>query len=167
MENGGVGDMTNGEAAAALAAMQRGVRAGAARVGPRNPVRYVLVTVLLAVTGGACFDIPPSLWGIGAILRFPLPLVICTIWTLYTRWEWSARPRVAGYGGVVVAAFFAMHLGFFAAAGLAGLALRDAGVSMPFAVAGLIYAVLMMVTVGFTGRRLADRYADRLTREPR
>ncbi|MDI6099228.1 hypothetical protein QLQ12_11545 [Actinoplanes sp. NEAU-A12] len=96
-----------------------------------------------------------------------MPLVICAVWTLYTRWEWLARPRMAGYGGIAVVVFFALHVGVFAIAGFAGMALRDAGIPVPFAIAGLIYAVLMISTVSFAGRRLAARYADRLSREPR
>ncbi|GAB7048438.1 hypothetical protein [Catenuloplanes indicus] len=159
--------MTSGEAAEALQVVGRGVRTGAAVVGPRSPTRYVLITGLLAAALGACFDIPASLWGVGAILRFPLPLVVCAVWTVYTRWEWLARPRWAGYGSAVVVALIVLHVAVFAVAGVVGMALRDAGVPVPFAIAGLIYAVLMMTIVGFAARRLAGRYADRLAREPR
>ncbi|WP_033344488.1 hypothetical protein [Catenuloplanes japonicus] len=159
--------MTGEEAAAALRTVDRGVRRGADAVRPRDPSRYLLVTGLLAIALGASFDIPPSLWGIGAILRFPLPMVICAIWTVYSRWEWQARPRWTGYGAGVVTAFFALHVAVFTLASLAGLALRDAGAQVPFATAGLLYAVLMMTIVGVAARRLAGRYADRLAREPR
>jgi hypothetical protein len=159
--------MTSKEAAEALRAADQGLRRGAGAIGPRKPIRFVLVTGLLAIALGASFDIPPSLWGMGAILRFPLPAVICVIWVLYARREWLTRPRAAGYGGFVVAAFFTLHLACFTVASFAGLALQEAGFPVPFTVAGLIYALLMIPAVSFAARRLAARYADRMAQELR
>jgi hypothetical protein len=160
-------DMTSKEAAEALREADQRLRLGADAIGPDHRTRYLLVTGVLAVALGACFDIPASLWGVGAILRFPLPFVVILVWTLYTRRTWRARPRVAGYGGRVVGTLIALHIGCQAAAIVAGLALRSAGVPVAFTLAGLIYAVLMLTTVGLAARRLAARYADRMAREPR
>ncbi|WP_229073090.1 hypothetical protein [Actinoplanes sp. DH11] len=160
-------DMTHAAATEALTAADQGLRRGAGAVRPRNTTRFVLVTGLLSIAVGTTFDIPASLWGVGAILRFPLPLVICAGWALYVRREWPARPRPAGYGRVVVTAFFALHLLCFAAASLAGIALREAGTPLPFTAAGLVYALLMIPAVAFAAHRLAPRYADRMARQPR
>jgi DNA-binding transcriptional ArsR family regulator len=63
LESDGVGDMTSREVAEALSSARRGAQAGSRSIGPRSPVRYELVTVLLAMAGGASFDIPASLDG--------------------------------------------------------------------------------------------------------
>ncbi|MFK3980539.1 hypothetical protein ACI2K4_09190 [Micromonospora sp. NPDC050397] len=148
------------EAASMLRGVRHGLRRGAEAVGPRRPRRYVAVTCLLAALLGASFDIPAGLWGVGAIIRFPLPMLIVLVWTLYTRAEWRARPSPRAFGRYGVVLAVAAHLVGFSAATLLGLALRDAGTPLPFTLAGLAYGVLFVVVILLGARRLATRYAE-------
>ncbi len=151
--------------AAAVQAVDHGLRQGVDAIGPRRRTRYLTVTALLAVAVGACFDIPASLWGIGAILRFPLPLVIAAIWSLYTRSAWKARPRWSGAGGRFMLTAMAVHVGCFGAATVVGTSLQHAGIPLPFTLAGVTYVALWALIITAFGRRVASWYAEQTRQE--
>jgi hypothetical protein len=147
------------EAARALAAASSAVERGARSVRPAHPWRYVLVTCVAALAVGASFDIPASLWGVGAVVRFPIPMVVVLIWTVYTRRVWRARPIERGWTRRFLAGVIAVHLVFFAGAALAGLALRDSGVPLPFTVASLCYVMGFVGLAVLLAPRLSAGYA--------
>ena len=157
--------MRSAEVAAAVQAVEHGLRRGVGAIGPRHRTRYLTVTALLAVAVGACFDIPASLWSIGAILRFPLPMVIVAIWTLYTRSAWRARPRWSGFGRQFLLTVIAVHVGCFGAATVVGTSLQHAGIPLPFTLAGVTYVALWALIITAAGRRAVSWYTEQTRKE--
>jgi hypothetical protein len=149
---------------ASVEVAETGLRRGAGAVGPRHPRRYLAVTWVAATAVGAAFDIPAGLWGAGAIIRFPLPLVIVLAWCLYTRATWRARPRPRGYGRYALPVALAVHAAGFGAATLLGTWLRDAGAPAPFTIAGAAYGTALVIGMLIAGDRLRSRYGTRVAR---
>lgn len=148
----------------ALTAAEDHLRQGARTVGPRHPARYAVVTCAAATAVGATFDIPATWHDIGAILRFPLPLIIIAGWTLYTRNSWRARPRPRGYGRHTMAVVLGVHVIVFLAATALGRTLNQAHIPAPFTLAGLAYGVAVTALVLAAAGWAKNRYVDRISR---
>ncbi len=148
----------------ALVTAQDHLARGARSIGPRHPVRFIVISCAAATAFGASFDIPTTWHNIGALVRFPLPFLIVLAWTIYARNSWRARPRAQGYSRYTIAVLILIHILDSLAATALGLSLQHAHVPVPFTLAGLAYSIVFTALILARVRWANARYLDRVTR---